>query len=88
MKIEEFYDNLPYRVKEDAGLPTNYSRMTFSQQRLVANLFDYEGRTEKHRNHMEDVMAEAEVLAYETRLIAENLANMCTEMKLPPLDRE
>jgi len=29
-------------------------------------------------------MAEAEVLAYETRLIAENLANMCTEMKLPP----
>ena len=81
MKIEEFYDNLPYRIKEDAGLPSNYSSMSFSQQRLVQDLFDYEEDTEKHRTRMEDIAAEAEMLAYETKIIAENLSSMCEEMK-------
>lgn len=81
MKIEEFYDNLPYRIKEDAGLPSNYSSMSFPQQRLVQDLFDYEEDTEKHRTRMEDIAAEAEMLAYETKIIAENLSNMCKEMK-------
>lgn len=81
MKIEEFYDNLPYRIKEDAGLPSNYSSMSFPQQRLVQDLFDYEEDTEKHRTRMEDIAAEAEMLAYETKIIAENLSSMCKEMK-------
>ena len=81
MKIEEFYDNLPYRIKEDAGLPTNYSSMSFPQQRLVQDLFDYEEGIEIHRTRIEDMMAEAEILAYETKIIAENLSNMCSEMK-------
>ena len=55
--------------------------MSFPQQRLVQDLFDYEEGIEVHRTRMEDMMAEAEILAYETKIIAENLSNMCSEMK-------
>ena len=39
MKIEEFYYDIPFSVKEDVGFPLNYSFLSQTQKEFVDQVF-------------------------------------------------
>ena len=79
--IEDFYNSIPWRVKEDAKFPTSFSSMRPEQRRLVKTIYEYESGALDKQETLKDASYDAEMIAKEAKTIAEEMAELCESLK-------
>ena len=79
--IEDFYNSIPWRVKEDAKFPTNFSSMNPEQRRLVKTIYEYERSALDRQDSLKDMSYDAEIIAKEAKTMAEEMAELCESLK-------
>tara|TARA_Y100000296_G_C4977588_1_gene158990 strand:- start:44 stop:301 length:258 start_codon:yes stop_codon:yes gene_type:complete len=81
MKIEEFYNSLPWQVKENAKFPLNYSRLSAEQELLVGSLFDYEQNNDQWRFQVDDIISDTNIIAAEMQEVVDSIEELQESLK-------
>ncbi len=81
MKIEEFYNSLPWQVKENAKFPLNYATLTSEQELLVESLFDYEQENSEQQIQVNDIISDTSAIAAEVQDVAESIKELQSSLE-------
>jgi|TARA_R110002020_G_scaffold206866_1_gene412261 hypothetical protein len=81
MKIEEFYNALPWQVKENAKFPLNYATLTSEQELLIESLFDYERENSKQQLRVNDIISDASIIAAEVQEVADSIKELQSSLE-------
>ncbi len=79
--IEDFYNSIPWRVKEDAKFPTNFSSMNPEQHRLVKTIYDYESNNAINQKKIREVGYDTETIVEDAKMIVTSLTELCESLK-------
>ena len=81
MKIEEFYNALPWQIKENAKFPLNYTRLTSDQELLVGSLFDYEQKREERQNQVGDILSDTGLIERDAQEVVSSIKQLQKSLK-------
>tara|TARA_R110000824_G_scaffold12623_11_gene55391 strand:+ start:921 stop:1178 length:258 start_codon:yes stop_codon:yes gene_type:complete len=81
MKIEEFYNTLPWQIKENAKFPLNYTRLTSEQELLIESLFDYEKEREERHNQVSDILSDTGLIERDAQEVVSSIKQLQKSLK-------
>jgi len=79
--VEQFYNSIPWRVKEGAQFPANFCSMNPEQRRLVTCLYEFENTDNNKQSRLQDISSDAHLIAEEAKTVANELAELCENLK-------